>query len=115
MIDINLEAQKALLKTGYRIVFQYPQCMAQFPVVSFNTVSESGDMSADNLTISQRGTVEIDIFASTPKECGEMALVIDSVMAEEGWIRVVSGDTNAETDGVFCKTMRFTKSFYIFE
>ena len=47
-MDVNAEAEKALQKCGYSVVFQYPQCFSKLPVVSFYTVREQGSVSFDN-------------------------------------------------------------------
>lgn len=113
MIDINIEAQRALDTTGYKVVFHYPQSTETLPVVSFYMISESGDMSADNSEMFQTGVIGIDIFTDTPMQGGEMALNINAAMSAHGWCRIMSMDVPEETDGVFHKAMRYTKSFFI--
>ena len=113
MIDINAEAQKSLLKSGLDIVFQYPQSKETMPVVSFFTISEKGSFGADDEAWFQDGTIAVDIFAHSPAQCGELALRVNGCMENDGWRRDFSMDVADDADGVFHKTMRFTKSFYI--
>lgn len=115
LIDINAQAQKALETTGYNTVFRYPQSMRDIPVISFYTVSESGEMSADNRELLRQGTIGIGIFADAPTKCAEMAYAVERAMLNDGWSMIYSMDVAAETDGVFERDMRFTKSFYVFD
>ena len=115
MLDINIEAQKALEKTGYNIAFHYPQSMDTIPVVSFYTVSEAGDMSADNCEMFRTGVVAVDVFCDVPSQSGVMAQQINQVMNEDGWSRISTMDIPEETDGLFHKSMKFTKSFFMLD
>lgn len=115
MIDINIEAEKSLEKTGYNIVFHYPQKMSALPVVSFFTVSESGGMSADNTDLFRCGVVEVGIFSQVPSQHSQMAQQINKVMTDDGWSRINSMDVPEEKDGVFHRKIRYTKSFICIE
>lgn len=113
MIDINAEVYNILEETGYDIVFHYPQRLGVLPVVSFYTISESGEMSVDNIEMFRAGVIGIDIYAPSPAKCGEMGLFIDAALKRNGWSHIMSMDVPEETDGVFHRAMRYTKSFFV--
>lgn len=111
-MDINEDAEKSLLKTGYNVVFQYPQCFSKLPIISFYTLNEHGTAAYDNLEAFRDGTIEVDIWARTPKECSRAAAEVRSVMQSDGWNELFSMDVPREKDSVYHRTMRLTKSFY---
>ncbi len=113
MIDINAEVYNILEGTGYDIVFHYPQRLGALPVVSFYTVSESGEMSADNVEMFRSGVIGVDIYANAPAQCGEIAASVGAALADNGWGHIMSTDVPEETDGVFHRAMRYTKSFFV--
>jgi len=115
MLDINIEAQNALEKTGYPVVFHYPQRMDSLPVISFCTVSETGEMSADNRDMFTSGVVRLDVFSSVPAECGEMDRAICKAMTDDGWSRLSAVDVPERADGLFHRSMEYTKSFFTWE
>ena len=115
MVDINAQAQAALEKTGYNVVFRYPQNMGEIPVIAFYTVSESGELSADNCEMFRRGVIGADVFGTTPMECMLMSQSAETAMKADGWDMIEAADADSEADGVFCRKMKFTKSFYVFE
>lgn len=115
MLDINAEVESVLDTTGYNVVFRYPQNLKELPVAAFYTVSETGEMSADNCEMFRRGVVGIDIFAKDPAQCTKMSQKIMKAMQTDNWSMTETADGNSETDGVFRRNMKFVKSFYVFE
>lgn len=111
MKDINLLAEEDLKKTGYNIVFQYPKSFTSLPAVSFYTVNESGSFACDNEENMQDGRIAVDIWASSPLQCGDMAIKINSVMSDAGWTRCFSRDVPDDGD-IYHRTMQFIKTIY---
>ena len=111
-MDINKDAEKSLLKTGYTVVFQYPQSFSQLPTISFYTANEHGSVSYDNVEAFRDASVAVDIWAKTPKECGRIYEEVRSIMALDGWCENFSADVPKGEDRVYHRTMRLIKSFY---
>ncbi len=112
MIDINAEAEKSLLKTKYRIEYQYPKTWAELPTVSFYNLTEAPEFSTDNAEDIQQGTIQVDIWAAEPQDTGDMAVKINDVLTADGWYREMSRDI-PPVDDVYHRTMRYTKDFII--
>lgn len=115
MIDVNACAQLSLEKTGANVVYLYPQSKEKLPVIGFYTLMEQGSFSADNSVCFRDATVAVEIFAASPKECGELAKRVDCCMGADDWMREFSRDIPDDTDGIFHKSMRFTRTFYLEE
>ena len=112
MKDINSEAEKSLVKTGYKLCFQHPKAEAKLPCVSFYTLNERPEFASDNIEGCQVGWVQVDIWAYSPKTVGDMAIEVSKKMAEDGWSRELSRDIPDEEE-VYHKTMRFSKQFIL--
>lgn len=112
-MDVNAEAEKALQKCGYSVVFQYPQCFSKLPVVSFYTVREQGSVSFDNKEVYRDGTVAVDIWAKNPKTCCTAYGKVREAMLSDGWEEMFSSDVPRGSKDVYHRTAQFIKSFYI--
>ncbi len=110
MIDVNAEAEKTLSKLDCKIEYYYPEDFNDLPVVSFYNLTETPDFSTDNEEDIQSGTVVVDIWSDTPSDCGSIGLEVNKVMTADGWSREFSRDLGKK-DGVYHRTMRFTKYF----
>lgn len=114
MIDVNVEAEALLKKTGCDVRYQYPQDFASLPVITYYTLSDSAGLTADNAEIVQDACVQADIWAASPKVCGELAIKANAVMEAGGWIRKFSMDQRrVDGESVYHKTMRFEKLFAV--
>lgn len=110
--DINSEAEKSLVKTGYKLCFQHPKSEAEFPCVSFFTLNERPEFASDNSEDSQMGWIQVDVWADKAKTVGDMSIEISSKMKADGWSRELSRDVPDEGE-VYHKTMRFSKQFIL--
>ncbi len=110
MIDVNLEAEKSLIKTGFNIVFHHPKEKQALPCVSFYTLSEQGSFSSDNTETIQTGRIQVDVWTKKPQDSGEMATKINNIMINDGWVRELSMDVPDDSE-VYHKTFRFSKIF----
>lgn len=110
MTDINIEAEKILSGLECEVVFRYPETFLKLPSVSYYTLNEHSVMTADNEELIQEGSVQVDIWAKKPSECGELALKINTLMTDNGWTRQFSRDLKKENN-IYHRTMRFDKSF----
>ena len=111
--DINADAERLLLKSGCNVVYQYPQCFSELPVISFYTVNERGTVSYDNTPAFRDGIVAVDIWAETPSECALISEKAADSMLSEGWSEVFSADVPRGGGKAYHRTMNFVKSFYI--
>ena len=110
--DINSEAEKSLVKTGYKLCLQHPKSEAEFPCVSFFTLNERPEFASDNSEDSQMGWIQVDVWADKAKTIGDMSIEISSKMKADGWSRELSRDVPDEGE-VYHKTMRFSKQFIL--
>ena len=112
MKDINSEAEKSLVKTGYKLCFAHPKEEAEMPCVSFYNLNERPEFSSDNSEDSQMGWVQVDVWARNPKTVGDMAIEVSNKMKADGWSRELSKDIPDEGE-IYHKTMRFSKQFIL--
>ena len=110
--DINSEAEKSLVKTGYKLCLQHPKSEAEFPCVSFFTLNERPEFASDNSEDSQMGWIQVDVWADKAKTVGDMSIEISGKMKADGWSRELSRDVPDEGE-VYHKTMRFSKQFIL--
>lgn len=113
MIDVNVEAEKSLSKLGCSVVYQYPESFSAMPVVSYYNLTECGAFYTDNSECIQNGYIQIDVWADTPHECGNLSIRINDVMNTDGWTREMSMDVPKNNDKIYHRTMRFQKYFNI--
>lgn len=111
MIDVNNEAKKALLNTGYNIVYQYPEHFINLPVISYYNLAEKGAFYADNSECIQTGYIQADIWSRSPKECYDISIKVNDAFTAEGWTRQMSMDVPKRNDKLYRRTMRFQKYF----
>ncbi|MBQ8301505.1 MAG: hypothetical protein IJX57_06035 [Clostridia bacterium] len=110
MIDVNAEAEKTLSKLDRKVEYYYPEKFNDMPVVSFYNLTEQPDFISDNEEDIQSGTVVVDIWSDNPADCGNIGLKVNEVMTADAWHREFSRDL-PPTDGIYHRTMRFTKIF----
>ena len=111
-MDINEEAEKSLKKTGYNVVFHYPQSFSELPVISFYTLKEQGEVSYDNREYFREGTISADLWAKSPKETAELYTDVRKALTEDGWTEIFAADIPRGGKNVYHRSARFTKSFY---
>lgn len=114
MIDVNAEAEKTLSKLDCNVEYYYPEKFNDLPVVSFYNLTENSDFSYDNEEVIQSGTVQVDIWADKPDESGEISIQVNDIMTADDWCREFSRDLGKQ-NGIYHKTMRFTKYFNVIE
>lgn len=112
-MDINEEAEKALKRTGYNVVFNYPQSFSELPVISFYTLKERGETAYDNREYFREGTMAADIWAKSPKETAEIYKTVKGAMTEDNWTEILAADIPRGSKGVYHRSVRFVKNFYI--
>lgn len=113
MIDINSEAEKSLIKTGFTLVFHHPKKETPLPCVSFYNLTERPDFTTDNTEAIQAGWVQVDVWSYNAAECGSMAVKINEVLNADGWNRELSMDIPEDNSEIFRKTIRFSKHFIL--
>ena len=113
MLDINHEAEKTLKKLGCRVTHGHPRDFKKMPVVSFYNVTEHGALYSDNTESVQSGYVQLDVWACSARECGEITLRANDVMTADGWTREMSADIPENGGALYHKTMRFHKYFNV--
>lgn len=111
MIDINIEAEKTLKKTGYTVVYQHPAHFTGLPVISYYNLTEKGAFYADNTECIQSGYIQTDIWSRSPRECYDISIKVNDALVSEGWTREISMDAPREGDRIYHRTMRFQKFF----
>ncbi len=111
-MDINEEAEKSLKKTGYNVVFYYPQSFSTLPVISFYTLKECGTFACDNREYFRDGTISADIWAKTPKQAVQIYADVRRCLCKDGWTEIFSADIPRGEKNVYHRSARFTKSFY---
>ncbi len=111
MLDINIEAEKALSELECRVVYQYPGQFTDVPVVSYYNITEKCGFSADNIECIQDGHVQVDVWCETGMECGKLSVKINDVMTRNGWVREMSRDVPEKNEKIYHRTMRFQKYF----
>lgn len=114
MIDVNAEAEKTLSALDCKITYYYPDEFNDLPIISFYSLTEAPDFSADNTEVIQSGCVAVDIWADEPSQCGKISLQVNNIMTADGWQREFSRDLGRQ-NGIYHKTMRFCKIFNIIE
>lgn len=114
MVDVNAEAEKTLSKLDCKVEYYYPEKFNKLPIVSFYNLTERPGFACDNTESTQNGTVAIDIWADDPQDCGNIGLQVNKLMGDDNWGREFSRDLKPE-NGVYHRTMRFTKYFILQE
>ena len=111
MIDVDLEAEKDLAALKCEKVYQYPQKFSKLPVISYYTLAEKGAFYADNEESVQDAHIQIDVWAETGAECGELSVKVNDVLGASGWVREMSMDVPKRDEKIYHRTMRFQKYF----
>lgn len=112
MIDINAEAEKSLSGLDCTFTYYHPESFKKLPVVSFYTLTESNSFSCDNQSDIQCGRICVDAWAKEAAQCGAISIKVNGILAADGWTREFSRDMPPE-NGIYHKTMRFVKDFYL--
>ncbi|MCC8160203.1 MAG: hypothetical protein LIO53_02620 [Oscillospiraceae bacterium] len=111
MLDINAEGEKSLSKLNCTVVYQYPETFVETPIISYYCLTECGGFYADNSECIQDGHLQIDVWSDLASECGELSILVNDVMEEDGWTREMSMDVPKKEDKIYHRTMRFQKYF----
>ncbi len=114
MIDVNTELEKSLGNLSCTLTYQNPEGFNKLPVVSYYNLTEQASMSCDNEELLQDGTVQLDIWAKLPADCGKIALEINELLISDGWVRQFSMDIPKQNgERVYHKTMRYSRTFNV--
>lgn len=112
MLDVNEELEKSLEGLSCALTYQHPDGFNSLPAVSYYNLTESVSFAYDNEEQMQDGVVQLDIWAKTPKECGEKAIEINTLLTADGWCRQFSMDIPKQNgERAYHKTMRYIKTF----
>lgn len=111
LIDVNTEIEKILSELDVKVVYSSPAECPELPCVSFYMISEKGSFYADNDEEIYEAAVQIDVWADEGYKCGIIAMQIYSIMRSNGFFRELSRDIPKGEDGVYHRTMRFTRSY----
>lgn len=112
MLDVNEELERSLENLSCALVYQRPDGFNALPVVSYYNLTESPSFAYDNEEQQQAGVIQLDIWADVPKQCGDLALEINSLLTQDGWIRQFSMDVPKQAgERVYHKTMKYEKTF----
>lgn len=113
MVDVNAELEESLKSLSCALVYQRPDGFNALPVVSYYNLTESGSFAGDNEEFLQDGIIQLDIWAKLPSKCREIALEINNLLTEDGWIRQFSMDVPKQNgERAYHTTMRYAKTFY---
>lgn len=113
MQDISKELEKSLENLSCTLVPCRPDGFNALPVVSYYNLTEFGSLAYDNTEQVQDGTVQLDIWAAVPEECAKIALEINGLLANDGWIRQFSMDIpKRAAERAYHTTMKYTKTFF---
>ena len=113
MIDVNLEAEKTLSKLDCNVTYYYPKTFNNLPIISYYSLGEKGAFSYDNQESIQKGTIQVDIWSAKALECGNISIMVNDVMTNDGWHRELSKDVPNPDSRIYHKTMRFSKNFQL--
>lgn len=112
MIDVNIELEKSLENLSCPLTYQHPEGFNKLPVVSYYNLTEQASMACDNEELLQDGTVQLDIWAKLPSDCGKIAIEINALMTADGWVRQFSMDIpKQDGEKAYHKTMRYARIF----
>lgn len=110
MIDTNKEIQKCLsLIPQVNIYFYSPPKRTHLPAITYFESSCTEGFKADNAEWAQKSVAQIDVWADTPKEASELAILVNAVMQNGNWQREFSRDLPRD-ENVYRKNMRFVKN-----
>ncbi len=112
MIDVN-KIVREILDTldGVKVTFYHPSQFNELPVISYYELTTSTGFCFDNAEQAQSSYVQLDIWGTSGGECSRIAVKVDAAMQNKGWYREMSRDMPPE-DGVYHKTMRFSKEIF---
>ena len=112
MLDVNRELENSLQNLSCALVYRQPSGFNALPVVSYYNITESASFSADNEEQMIDGVIQLDVWAKLPSQCGEIALEINGLLTEDGWVRQFSMDVPKQSkERAYHKTLRYTKTF----
>lgn len=112
MIDINEQLERDLQDIGVDVMYYYPEALKTLPIVTYYNISEKGYASYDNTEAITYGAVQIDIWVrNNPAQTGRIAAKIKECLCNKGWVRETALDVPSGEDGVYHRTMRFSKIF----
>lgn len=112
MTDINEQLECDLQGIDADVMYYYPEALNKLPVVTYYNISEKAYASYDNEESVVYGAVQIDVWCrSNPAQVGKLAAQIKERLYKKGWVRETALDIPSGEDGVFHRTMRFSKLF----
>lgn len=112
MLDINEQLERDLQGIDADVMYYYPEALKKLPAVTYYNISEKGYASYDNEESVIYGAVQIDVWCrDNPAQVGKIALQIKECLYKKGWVRETALDIPSGEDGVFHRTMRFSKIF----
>ncbi len=109
MVDVNEEVRELLeLIPGINIYFLSPPEKSKLPAATYFESATAEGFRADSREWYQKSAAQIDVWATTPRETAELAILVNAVMQEGGWYRNISRDMGRDGK-VYRKNMLFTK------
>jgi hypothetical protein len=112
MIDVNLVLNSELKELPYPSAFYYPSEKAKLPCISYYGLHDEKSFSSDNNGGFQESYVSVDVWAKTPAQCSKIAIEVEELLSQKGWVRENMRDIAPE-GGVYHKNMRFVRTFII--
>ena len=113
MTDANKEVEELLSGLGVRVVYSSPAECGELPAVSYYMLSENGGFSCDNNESMTDIRVQVDVWTAEGKACSELAARTAELLKGGGFCRELAMDIPKGDDGVYHRTMRFTKCYVL--
>lgn len=116
MVEVNAIAEKNLapLKSeGFSVQYQYAEEKAKLPAVTYYELIDQESFRADNVEMSSKVRVQIDVWALKRSEMSRGSIRANELMQADGWMRELSRDMSKETENqTYHRTMRFVKEIW---
>lgn len=110
-MDINKELAKDLKALDIKnLYYYYPDKEPEFPIVTYYVLTERAHAGYDNTEYATFYAAEVDVYSKNPAEAARIAETLIDGLTPKGWVREYSRDL-PPSEGVFHKTIRFSKVF----
>ena len=116
MVEVNAIAEKNLKpmkNEGFAVQYQYAESKAKLPAVTYYELIDQESFRADNIEMSSKVRVQIDVWALKRSEMSRGSIRANELMQADGWMRELSRDMPKETENqTYHRTMRFVKEIW---